>query len=124
MPSISSATNTWPSHRAEAPMPMVGHDTASVTLSAISSITPSITNRKQPAASTARASRTIFSASASLRSEEHTSELQSLMRITYAVFCLKKNTQHQLSNTRYHVAPHIHIRLTPSAHIHNLHLQL
>src|SRR3546814_8426178 len=29
---------------------------------------------------------------ASLRSEEHTSELQSLMRISYAVFCLKKNT--------------------------------
>src|SRR3546814_3735375 len=29
---------------------------------------------------------------ASLRSEEHTSELQSLMRITYAVFCLKKKT--------------------------------
>src|SRR3546814_6277097 len=26
-----------------------------------------------------------------LRSEEHTSELQSLMRISYAVFCLKKN---------------------------------
>src|SRR3546814_4680230 len=31
------------------------------------------------------------------RSEEHTSELQSLMRISYAVFCLKKNTQHYLS---------------------------
>src|SRR3546814_5036799 len=32
-----------------------------------------------------------------MRSEEHTSELQSLMRISYAVFCLKKkkkNTQH------------------------------
>src|SRR3546814_1853322 len=31
------------------------------------------------------------------RSEEHTSELQSLMRISYAVFCLKKkmNTQHR-----------------------------
>src|SRR3546814_7891951 len=28
---------------------------------------------------------------ASARSEEHTSELQSLMRISYAVFCLKKN---------------------------------
>src|SRR3546814_4203035 len=28
-----------------------------------------------------------------LRSEEHTSELQSLMRISYAVFCLKKQTQ-------------------------------
>src|SRR3546814_4168931 len=29
-----------------------------------------------------------------LRSEEHTSELQSLMRISYAVFCLKKKKQH------------------------------
>src|SRR3546814_2198811 len=29
-------------------------------------------------------------ADASVRSEEHTSELQSLMRISYAVFCLKK----------------------------------
>src|SRR3546814_5411465 len=33
------------------------------------------------------------------RSEEHTSELQSLMRISYAVFCLKKKTtQHQISH--------------------------
>src|SRR3546814_8832747 len=31
-----------------------------------------------------------FVLSAGLRSEEHTSELQSLMRISYAVFCLKK----------------------------------
>src|SRR3546814_5447257 len=30
----------------------------------------------------------------SSRSEEHTSELQSLMRISYAVFCLKKKNQH------------------------------
>src|SRR3546814_3652262 len=29
------------------------------------------------------------------RSEEHTSELQSLMRISYAVFCLKKNTKQE-----------------------------
>src|SRR3546814_10052877 len=29
----------------------------------------------------------------SIRSEEHTSELQSLMRISYAVFCLKKTKQ-------------------------------
>src|SRR3546814_7694039 len=29
------------------------------------------------------------------RSEEHTSELQSLMRISYAVFCLKKQKQHK-----------------------------
>src|SRR3546814_5004634 len=33
------------------------------------------------------------------RSEEHTSELQSLMRISYAVFCLKKKKQHD-SRTR------------------------
>src|SRR3546814_1776104 len=31
---------------------------------------------------------------ACFRSEEHTSELQSLMRISYAVFCLKKTTKH------------------------------
>src|SRR3546814_7155465 len=29
------------------------------------------------------------------RSEEHTSELQSLMRISYAVFCLKQNKHHK-----------------------------
>src|SRR3546814_18545629 len=33
-----------------------------------------------------------------VRSEEHTSELQSLMRISYAVFCLKKKTQTKLTN--------------------------
>src|SRR3546814_2390873 len=35
-----------------------------------------------------------------LRSEEHTSELQSLMRISYAVFCLKKKKSH------HHTPPH------------------
>src|SRR3546814_3410233 len=33
------------------------------------------------------------------RSEEHTSELQSLMRISYAVFCLKKKNIGQVSET-------------------------
>src|SRR3546814_6534151 len=33
--------------------------------------------------------------SARFRSEEHTSELQSLMRTSYAVFCLKKKKQHK-----------------------------
>src|SRR3546814_3191756 len=37
------------------------------------------------------------------RSEEHTSELQSLMRISYAVFCLKKKTSEQIE-TRFHIA--------------------
>src|SRR3546814_182566 len=35
------------------------------------------------------------------RSEEHTSELQSLMRISYAVFCLKKNKTQQNKATHY-----------------------
>src|SRR3546814_3901246 len=34
------------------------------------------------------------------RSEEHTSELQSLMRISYAVFCLKKKKQHIIQNSQ------------------------
>src|SRR3546814_1558683 len=33
------------------------------------------------------------------RSEEHTSELQSLMRISYAVFCLKKKKKHKQTQT-------------------------
>src|SRR3546814_8423862 len=37
-------------------------------------------------------------ACASARSEEHTSELQSLMRISYAVFCLKKKKTHTATN--------------------------
>src|SRR3546814_7328554 len=38
-------------------------------------------------------------ASNSSRSEEHTSELQSLMRISYAVFCLKKKKNKEDHNT-------------------------
>src|SRR3546814_8008297 len=41
------------------------------------------------------------------RSEEHTSELQSLMRISYAVFCLKKKKQ----NTQKIIDKHTHINL-------------
>src|SRR3546814_6802016 len=38
------------------------------------------------------------------RSEEHTSELQSLMRISYAVFCLKKKIKYNTTEktTKYH----------------------
>src|SRR3546814_8127073 len=46
---------------------------------------------------------------ASLRSEEHTSELQSLMRISYAVFCLKKKniiTAVQHTNKHAQYSPH------------------
>src|SRR3546814_4926198 len=41
------------------------------------------------------------------RSEEHTSELQSLMRISYAVFCLKKKTTTHPSN-RNNTISHCH----------------
>src|SRR3546814_7000458 len=37
-----------------------------------------------------------------LRSEEHTSELQSLMRISYAVFCLKKKKTNNISQQHNH----------------------
>src|SRR3546814_8766094 len=40
------------------------------------------------------------------RSEEHTSELQSLMRISYAVFCLKKKTDIQQNMHQYHMMQH------------------
>src|SRR3546814_9330089 len=43
--------------------------------------------------------RTLFSGV--IRSEEHTSELQSLMRISYAVFCLKKNKRY--TSPRSHI---------------------
>src|SRR3546814_8981506 len=41
-----------------------------------------------------------------LRSEEHTSELQSLMRISYAVFCLKKKQK----KTQINIKDQIHMR--------------
>src|SRR3546814_1695509 len=40
-----------------------------------------------------------WSSQSSSRSEEHTSELQSLMRISYAVFCLKKKKKKQTVNS-------------------------
>src|SRR3546814_9705029 len=41
-----------------------------------------------------------------LRSEEHTSELQSLMRISYAVFCLKKKTNIIVRYNQYECRVH------------------
>src|SRR3546814_1645228 len=65
-----------------------------------------------PTVSTATRRSLRFSACPALsRSEEHTSELQSLMRISYAVFCLKKKTK----KTNY-----AYIQLTHS-HTYSLH---
>src|SRR3546814_9393084 len=41
-----------------------------------------------------------------VRSEEHTSELQSLMRISYAVFCLKKKNNHRYTNDVQNTTPY------------------
>src|SRR3546814_9673576 len=77
-----------------------------------------ITNRSRSAAT-----RRIASGS---RSEEHTSELQSLMRISYAVFCLKKkkkktdiktntNRTTPQTNTRHTIGTH----MPPSSYTNN-----
>src|SRR3546814_1986419 len=62
-------------------------------------------------------SRWIESASNALaRSEEHTSELQSLMRISYAVFCLTKKTINNAQKKTYNYDKHTkqHTNLTPT----------
>src|SRR3546814_10452750 len=46
------------------------------------------------------------------RSEEHTSELQSLMRISYAVFCLKKKTHINTHQTNSHYLNDTKINIT------------
>src|SRR3546814_9392401 len=54
-----------------------------------------------------------------IRSEEHTSELQSLMRISYAVFCLKKQQRPQFN--KYNTPPtHTYqVKTHPLHHTHN-----
>src|SRR3546814_3425385 len=60
------------------------------------------------------------------RSEEHTSELQSLMRISYAVFCLKKNNHLILFSTLLlsHHSPFIHFHTLFYSLLIYLHLYL
>src|SRR3546814_3055045 len=50
-----------------------------------------------------------------LRSEEHTSELQSLMRISYAVFCLKKTKTNKQYTTHVTIPYELH---TPRQSVH------
>src|SRR3546814_3621040 len=51
--------------------------------------------------------------SSTRRSEEHTSELQSLMRISYAVFCLKKkNNIHNITSPHINHITRTHIKQT------------
>src|SRR3546814_10720938 len=50
-------------------------------------------------AENAKTARAFLKLVGTTRSEEHTSELQSLMRTSYAVFCLKKKNQHKKKQT-------------------------
>src|SRR3546814_8676820 len=61
--------------------------------------------------------RAIVSRVPAYRSEEHTSELQSLMRIAYAVFCLKKTEHAELQYRRHLSIDAVHTDLnTPPLH--------
>src|SRR3546814_6483363 len=102
------AARTWlmppvdPSHVkrarfASAPPPLVR-------VNAASSPTPPFSTSRAPSLSVMMVAVT--------RSEEHTSELQSLMRISYAVFCLKKKNQ-QNSKSNHHNSNH-HVALLSS----------
>src|SRR3546814_1042796 len=78
----------------------------------ISGIITSINTRSTRPASAWQVVSSIASASRPLRailtvrSEEHTSELQSLMRISYAVFCLKKKKKREYHLYHYHKNHH------------------
>src|SRR3546814_2906769 len=52
-----------------------------------------------PNLATAELAEVSLASAEDLRSEEHTSELQSLMRISYAVFCLKKTNKKKITDT-------------------------
>src|SRR3546814_1037542 len=91
VPSGTSSASTVPSSTASTSMVAL-----SVSISAITS--PDFTASPTFTCHLARVPSSMVGESA--RSEEHTSELQSLMRISYAVFCLKKKTNiHSIMNS-------------------------
>src|SRR3546814_10016584 len=70
--------------------------------------TPSSRAIDSPSARSFSASSSLKRAAKSPRSEEHTSELQSLMRISYAVFCLKKKNNNNSTETETHITSQHH----------------
>src|SRR3546814_8379843 len=65
-------------------------------------------------------SRSRHSSQTGRRSEEHTSELQSLMRISYAVFCLKKKKQKRKIYSYYKDIRITQIKLVQQLHIYKI----
>src|SRR3546814_3955647 len=58
------------------------------------------------------------------RSEEHTSELQSLMRISYAVFCLKKKKTIKSTDEKTYTQPSLNIASNLMTHTHIIPTQI
>src|SRR3546814_1379154 len=71
----------------------------------VSRTMPSDTSQRRTESWVATRSRWPSGEKTGARSEEHTSELQSLMRISYAVFCLKKKKKYNPENKFKH--PHL-----------------
>src|SRR3546814_1346239 len=67
--------------------------TAAIVLPAVSRLRTGLFTSPLKSADSASAALSAARLAATVRSEEHTSELQSLMRISYAVFCLKKKNK-------------------------------
>src|SRR3546814_9087726 len=83
---------------------------------------PSAGDSRSPVSASPSERRSIQSRPSGLsitRSEEHTSELQSLMRISYAVFCLKKkNNKHSTITQATHTTKRNHIHKYNRHHHH------
>src|SRR3546814_10345944 len=103
------------------PQPITATDLPRVTAPVlIAAPMPAITPQpwRPTAAGRASGSTLVHWPAATRRSEEHTSELQSLMRISYAVFCLKKKKQSSLHiiilklPINIHTTEHMEIRQT------------
>src|SRR3546814_3012118 len=92
-------TSTCPLRSSTPPSAFGLSDSASASLPTGGKASPPRAGARSQALATAAISMADFVPSMkelNIRSEEHTSELQSLMRISYAVFCLKKKKQQNI----------------------------
>src|SRR3546814_6865610 len=102
----------WSSDVCSSDLKAIGSALAAATSSKLIDRSVPMIVKRPPLASISAAAASIRSAARNRRSEEHTSELQSLMRISYAVFCLKKKQSAQNRTTGSHcnhkMTPHVY----------------
>src|SRR3546814_9381991 len=89
LPRLCPARTLWPNHPVQRLLVWRRHDLDTGKVDYLEHLPPPPRSRAE------RCVRTHGDPECPERSEEHTSELQSLMRISYAVFCLKKKTKIQ-----------------------------